>query len=140
MLRNRNDVTAMRSVLMLLRDFLAAVAQGDKKVFEKFFADDVIYTSSTGVTMDKSEVMKTIGSHAENGSKATYRAEDITVHPYESMVVVNFRMVMDDENDGRRETTCFRNTGTFLKRNGEWQAVAWHATEASSEDATTKKQ
>jgi len=128
MLRNRNDVTAMRAVLMLLRDFLAAVAHGDKEVFEKFFADDVIYTSSSGVTMDKSEVMKTIGSHAENGSKATYRAEDITVHPYDGMVVVNFRMVMDDENDGRRETACFRNTGTFLKRSGQWQVVAWHAT------------
>src|SRR2546427_9722445 len=104
----------MRSVLMMLRDFLAAVAHGDKKVSDKLFADDVIYTISTGVTMDKSEVMKTIGAHAENGSKATYRAEDITVHPYEGMVVVNFRMVMDDENDGQRETACFRNTGTFL--------------------------
>ena len=139
MLRNRNDVAAMRAVLMLLRDFLAAVAQGDKKVFEKFFADDVIYTSSAGVTMNKSEVMKTIGAHAENGSKATYRAEDITVHPYEGMVVVNFRMVMDDEDDGRRETACFRNTGTFLKRSGQWQAVAWHATKASPEDAAKKQ-
>src|ERR1700730_6023946 len=140
MLKNRNDVRAMRSVLMMLRDFLAAVAHGDKKVFEKFFADDVIYTSSTGVMMDKSEVMRTIGAHAENGSKATYRAEDITVHPYESMVVVNFRMVMDGENDSQRQTAYFRNTGTLLKRNGEWQAVAWHATEASPEDAGEKKQ
>ena len=113
---------------MLLRDFLVAVAHGDKKGFEQFFADDVIYTSSSGVTMDKAGVMKTIGAHAETGSKATYRAEDITVHPYEGTVVVNFRMVMDDENDGQRETACFRNTGTFLKRGGQWQVVAWHAT------------
>lgn len=119
---------------MLLRDFLVAVAHGDKKVFEKFFADDVIYTSSSGVTMDKAGVMKTIGAHAETGSKATYRAEDITVHPYEATVVVNFRMVMDDENDGQRETACFRNTGTFLKRGGQWQVVAWHATKAAPEE------
>jgi hypothetical protein len=125
---------------MMLRDFLVAVAQGDKKVFEKFFADDVIYTSSTGVTMDKAEVMRTIGSHAENGSKATYRAEDIKVHPYDSTVVVNFRMVMDDENDGQRETACFRNTGTFLKRNGQWQAVAWQATKTAPDEGETKKQ
>lgn len=118
---------------MLLRDFLAAVAHGDKQVFDKFFADDVVYTSSSGVTMDKAQVMNTIGAHAENGSKATYRAEDITVHPYDSMVVVNFRMVMDDENDGQRETACFRNTGTFLKRSGQWQVVAWHATTETTE-------
>jgi hypothetical protein len=49
-------------------------------------------------------------------------------------------MVMDDENDGQRETACFRNTGTFLKRNGQWQAVAWQATKASAEEGETKKQ
>ncbi len=114
---------------MMLRDFLAAVARGDKQVFESFFADDVIYTGSTGVRMDKAEIMNSIGVHAANGSKATYRAEDITVHAYDTMAVVNFRMVMDDENEGRRQTAYFRNTGTFLRRNGQWQVVAWHATE-----------
>jgi len=31
-------------------------------------------------------------------------------------------------NQGKAETVYFRNTGTFLKRNGKWQAVAWQAT------------
>jgi len=31
------------------------------------------------------------------------------------------------END-KPVTRTFRNTGTFMKRNGVWQAVAWQAT------------
>ena len=54
----------------------------------------------------------------------TYRAEDITVHPYDDMAIVNFRMVMHAES----ETAYCRNTGIFLKRSGTWQVVAWHAT------------
>ena len=128
MLKNRGDVSSMRAVLMLLRDFLGAVARADKKVFESFFADDVIYTGSTGMTMGKAEIMKGLEGRADD-LKATYRAENITVHPYTDMAVVNFRMVMHDENGGKRKTAYFRNTGTFLKRNGKWQVVAWHATE-----------
>src|ERR1051326_2451139 len=128
MLRSRNDVSSMRSILVMLRDFLSGVAKGDRQACETFFADDVIYTGSTGRAMDKSQVMKMIGSDP-NGSKAIYRAEDITVHPYENMAVLNFRMVVDNDVDGYRETSYFRHTGTFLKRSGRWQVVAWHATE-----------
>jgi hypothetical protein len=31
------------------------------------------------------------------------------------------------END-KLVTRKFRNTGTFMKRNGQWQAIAWQAT------------
>jgi hypothetical protein len=44
--------------------------------------------------------------------------------------VVNFRLVQHNEKDGKQETNYFRNTGTFLKRNGKWQVVAWQATKA----------
>jgi len=40
------------------------------------------------------------------------------------MAVINFRLVQ--HNGG--QTNYFRNTGTFLKRKGKWQAVAWQAT------------
>jgi len=118
----------MRAVLVTLRDFLAAVGSGNHVVLESFFAEDVIYTGSNGLRMDKAAVMNSIGSRTESGSRATCRAEDITAQAFENTVIVNFRMVMDEEDGGRLETTHFRNTGTFLKRNGKWQAAAWHTT------------
>ena len=112
----------------MVRDFLAAVPQGDRQAFNAFFADDVIYTRSTGVTVEKSEILRNIGVRAVNEPKATYEADDFMVHPYDDTAVVNFRLIQHNEKDGKPETNYFRNTGTFLKRNGKWQVVAWQAT------------
>jgi len=118
-----------QQVTKMLRDFLAAVPRGDRKVFDNFFADDVIYTRSAGVTVNKAEIMKNIDVRAANEPSATYEAEDITVHPYgDNLAIVNFRLVMHTTKDGKLETARLRNTGTFLKRNGKWQVVAWQST------------
>jgi ketosteroid isomerase-like protein len=134
---NHDQVT--RDLTKRLQDFLAAVPQGDKQVFEDFFADDVIYTRSAGVTVNKAEIIKNVGVRAANEPATTFAADNITVHPYGDMAVVNFRLVIHSENKGQRETTYNRNTGTFLKRNGKWQVVAWQSTKAPPEDAKAIK-
>jgi ketosteroid isomerase-like protein len=121
------DQTTAKQIEQLVRDFLAAVPKNDPKVFEAFFADDVIYTRSAGVTVTKADILKNIGVRAANEPEANYDADDFTVHPYGSIAVVNFRLIQHNGN----ETNYFRNTGTFLKRNGKWQAVAWQATKAA---------
>jgi ketosteroid isomerase-like protein len=128
-----NDAT--REVTKLLQDFIAAVPRGDRQVFDSFFADDVIYTRATGVTVRKADIMKNIDVRAANEPKATYEADDVTVHPYGDMAVVNFRLLQHNEKDGEQETNYFRNTGTFLKRNRKWQVVAWQATKVPAESA-----
>lgn len=126
---------ASQQLVQMVRDFLAAVPKGDPQVFNNFFADDVIYTRSAGVTVDKGEIIRNIGVRAVNEPQATYEADDFTVHPYGEMAVVNFRLIQHNEKDGKQETNYFRNTGTFLKRNGKWQVVAWQATRVPAEGA-----
>jgi ketosteroid isomerase-like protein len=118
------DTATITQVTQLVRDFLANVPRNDPKVFENFFADDVIYTRSAGVTVNKADILKNIDTRAASEPQAAYDADDFTVHPYGDMAVVNFRLV---QHSGA-QTNYFRNTGTFLKRNGRWQAVAWQAT------------
>lgn len=122
------ETAVSRQLTQMVRDFLAAVPRGERETFDGFFADDVIYTRSAGVTVDKSEILKNIGVRAVNEPNASYEADDFTVHPYGEMAIVNFRLVQHNEKDGKQETNYFRNTGTFLKRNGKWQVVAWQAT------------
>jgi len=122
------ETETSQQITQMVRDFLAAVPRGERQIFDTFFADDVIYTRSAGVTVDKNEILKNIGVRAANEPNATYEADDFTVHPYGSMAVVNFRLIQHNEQDGKKETNYFRNTGTFLKRNGKWQVVAWQAT------------
>lgn len=122
------DAGVTGQLTQLVRDFLANVPKGDKKTFDEFFADDVIYTRSAGVTVDKAEILKNIDVRAASDPQATFDADGFLVHPYGDTAVVNFRLIMRDAHDGKTETVYFRNTGTFLKRNGRWQAVAWQAT------------
>lgn len=118
------DQATAKQVEQLVREFLANVPKNDAKVFQEFFADDVIYTRSAGVTVSKADILKNIGVRATNEPEAKYDADDFTVHPYGTVAIVNFRLI---QRNGA-QTNYFRNTGTFLKRNGKWQAVAWQAT------------
>ena len=115
-------------VTELVRDFLANVPRNDPRVFQEFFADDVIYTRATGLTVSKAEILKNIDVRATNDPQITFEADDFTIHPYGEMAVVNFRLIAHNTENGKPTTVYYRNTGTFLKRNGKWQAVAWQAT------------
>lgn len=123
------DATTQQ-VTQLVRDFLANVPRNDPKVFQEFFADDVIYTRATGLTVTKAEILKNIDVRATSDPQMTFEADDFTVHPYGEMAVVNFRLIAHNTENGKQTTVYYRNTGTFLKRNGKWQAVAWQATKA----------
>jgi ketosteroid isomerase-like protein len=124
------ETAVTQQLTQSVRDFLAAVPKGDRQIFDGFFADDVIYTRASGVTVDKREILKNIDARAVNEPKATYEADNFTIHPYGNMAVVNFRLIQHNEKEGKPETNYFRNTGTFLKRNDKWQVVAWQATRA----------
>jgi ketosteroid isomerase-like protein len=129
----RTQTSGTQEVTALLREFIAGAGSGDRAIFDKFFADDLIYTRATGVVITKASIMESLGkpSPASEG-KSSYSAEDITVHEYGDTVIVAFRLEGRTEHaDGKVETAHYRNTGTFLRRNGRWQAVAWQATKIS---------
>jgi len=123
------DTTAQKLTAQL-RQFLVDAAQGNVAGFQSFFADDVIYTRSAGVVTNKPEILKNVSNlQPTPESKSTYSAEDITVHDYGDTAIVAFQLVARTEHaDGRVETANYRNTGTFLRRNGRWQVVAWQST------------
>jgi len=128
--QNAADTATKEKLTAMLRQFLVDAAQGNAAGFDTFFADDVIYTRSAGVVTDKAEIMKNVANLRPTAeSKTTYSAEDITVHDYGDAVVVAFQLVARTEHaDGKVETGNYRNTGTFLRRIGRWQVVAWQST------------
>lgn len=124
------ETTPAQEVKALLLEFMDAAGRNDRAVFDKFFADDVIYTRSTGAVITKADIMASLEkAPATTDEKTTYSAEDITVHIYDATAVVAFRLAgRTERKNGTTETTYYRNTGTFVKRDGRWQVVAWQAT------------
>lgn len=119
----------------LLNEFLAGASVNDAAVHERFWADDLVYTSSGGERFGKQEILD--GLRAENAETAepavVYSAEDVSIRLYDDMAVVAFRLLGTTQGDPGG-VTHYLNTGTFQKRGGEWRAVAWQATRVPQAD------
>jgi ketosteroid isomerase-like protein len=127
----------------LLKDFLAGASRNDAAMHDRFWAGDLIYTGSSGRRIGKAEIMRDLraASATRPGSAATtYTAEDIRIQQYGDTAIVAFRLVAATTKDGVTPATSYLNTGTFLKRNGKWQAVSWQATKIPLTEAEASKQ
>ena len=115
----------------LLKDFLAGASRNDAAMHDRFWADDLIYTGSSGRRIGKADLMKNVreeGAPKPNEPATVYTAEDIRIQQYGETAIVAFRLVGTTTKDGATEVKNYLNSGTFLKRNGEWRVVNWQAT------------
>lgn len=129
----RAQTSATAELTALLNEFLAGVSRSDPSVHERFWADDLIYTSAAGRRIGKADILKDARpaggeKPAAAGPSPVYTAEDVRVHEYGDMAVVAFRLVSTTKKPAGPEVAKYLNTGTFAKRGGKWQAVAWQAT------------
>ena len=131
------DAAALTS---LLKEFLDGASRNDAAMHDRFWAEDLIYTGSSGRRIGKADILRDQRSApaSKSADSATaYSAEDIRIQQYGTTAIVAFRLVGTTRRDGKTETANYLNTGTFLKRNGKWQVVSWQATRMprSEEDA-----
>lgn len=111
----------------MLHQFLGA--SGERETHVNFWADDLVYTSSNGTRFGKADILAGFEETDEEESDEpamAYKGEDVKVQVFGTTAIVTFRLV-GTPDDGS-EAKNFFNTGTFLKRDGEWRAVAWQAT------------
>jgi ketosteroid isomerase-like protein len=111
----------------LLKNFLAHA--DDRAAHERFWAEDLVYTSSAGERIGKADILREFDAPgaAADTPPVTYSAEEIRIRQYGDSAVVAFRLVATPA-DAAGTTNYYFNTGTFVKRDGEWRAVAWQAT------------
>jgi hypothetical protein len=118
-------------IASLLNEFLTKV--DDVAMHERFWADDLVYVSAKGEVRSKAAILEAMRAGDTPGvrdkkpdePRTTYSAQEIKVRPLGAAVaVLNFRLV---QHVGEK-TNHFRNSGTFVKRDGRWQVVSWQAT------------
>jgi NAD(P)-dependent dehydrogenase (short-subunit alcohol dehydrogenase family) len=111
----------------MLHKFLGSSDQREAHV--TFWADDLVYTSSSGARFGKADILSGFDETDEaedDGPAMAYTGEDVKVQLFGTTAVVTFQLV-GTPDDGSEVKNYF-NTGTFLLRGGKWQAVAWQAT------------
>jgi ketosteroid isomerase-like protein len=115
----------------MLDDFLAGASRNDAATHDRFWADDLIYTGSSGRRIGKADIMKDVRSApapAPNDPKVVYKAEDVRIQQYGDAALVAFRLVATTTTIDSTTVARYFNTGMFLKRRGRWQVVGWQAT------------
>lgn len=120
------------AVTRLLLEFLAR--NDEPAQHDRFWAADLVYTSSKGEVISKADIMKEVAA-GDSGPKDTYGAEDILVRPYGTTAALTFRLVRHT-SDGKLEH--YRNSGTLLLRDGKWQVVTWQATKVPDNEVPSK--
>lgn len=125
-----SDVEELTS---MLQDFLA---NSDKEAaHQSFWAEDLVYSSSAGLRFGKADILagfEPTDDTAEVGDDAptmVFSGEEVDVRVYDDTAVVAFKLVGTPTDEAARgDVLYYFNTGTFLKRDGVWQVVAWQAT------------
>lgn len=128
---------AEEELTQLLRDFLEGASINDHEMHDRFWAEDLIYTSSSGVRRDKEQTMEGVRSSPEmtlEEAPTVYSAEEVRIQQYGDMAVVAFKLVATSESKEGSEVSEYLNSGTFVKRDGQWKAVNWQATSLPQEE------
>jgi ketosteroid isomerase-like protein len=128
----------------LLQDFLAGASKNDIAMHDRFWADELVYTSALGRRKGKADIMRELRDETKATPKpeegtTVYTAEDIRIQQYGDTAVVAFRLLATTDKAGTKSVANYFNTGTFLKRNGKWQVIAWQATVLPKESPTPSK-
>ncbi|WKD50770.1 nuclear transport factor 2 family protein [Microbulbifer spongiae] len=101
-------------------------AASNAEVHRRFWAKDLIYTSSAGKRFGKHQIMQGLENPGSEPASVRYTAEDIDIRLLGDTAIVAFKLLADDSTSG--EANHYFNTGTFVKQQGEWRALAWQAT------------
>ena len=119
------------SLTTMLNDFLAGASRNDAAVHDRFWADDLIYTGSSGRRIGKADIMKDVRSAPApdpQEPKTVFTAEDVRIQQYGDAALVAFRLVATTTGTDTTAVAQFLNSGMFIKRSGKWQVVGWQAT------------
>jgi hypothetical protein len=133
----------LETIRELLDRFLAGASVDDAAMHQRFWAEDLVYTSSSGARYGKPQIMQGMRSpdpdEAEgsedgesNDAPAVYSADQVQIRLLaDDIAVVTFRLVATPDSG---PVDYFLNTGVFQRRDGQWRASTWQATRVPPAD------
>jgi hypothetical protein len=117
----------------MLQEFLAA--SSEEAAHASFWAADLVYTSSAGLRFGKADIMAgfdgpdTEEESSDDAPAMVYSGENVDIRLYGDTAIVAFKLVgTPADESANADVLYYFNTGTFLRRDGVWQVIAWQAT------------
>ncbi|MBC7910977.1 MAG: nuclear transport factor 2 family protein [Pyrinomonadaceae bacterium] len=122
---------AEQAVRKLERAWLDAYEQRDAKAMNAIVADDFVITFPDGSRQTKQQVVDSIKAPRNPASPSLkFHTEDVQARVYGNTVILIGRVVTEYLRDGKTVKEQSRYTDTYIKRQGRWQVVASHLSNA----------
>lgn len=117
--------------------FSDAFVKADTVVLRSLLADDYVHTNVNGGVLDKTRWLafaKTRHEDLKSGKVKidTYRNDDLRIRVYGNTAVVTGLNTTNGFRDGKEWKMNLRFTNVWVKREGRWQRVAFHDSNAAS--------
>jgi ketosteroid isomerase-like protein len=118
-----NDVLELNQIQQRL---IKAWVSHERETIDELLADDWAVTDPAGRHLTKTEVLAELDSGERKLESGTI--DDVNVRLYGDTAVVTGRTLPTGSYQGTSVSVKLRFTDVFVKQNGNWRAVASHAT------------
>ena len=121
-----------KELVRIAQELFDAIAIGNKPVWEKYVAPDVIYTDENWRILTKKDLVDSL-SPLPKGYSGSIRMSNIQARINGDAAVLSYRALEEETIFGQKLTPIYLVTDTYFKRNGQWQMVASHISVLPSE-------
>jgi Domain of unknown function (DUF4440) len=121
-----------KELVRIAQELFDAIAIGNKPVWEKYVAPDVIYTDENWKILTKKDLVDSLAP-LPKGYSGSIRMSNIQSRINGDAAVLSYRALEEETVFGQKLSPIYLVTDTYFKRNGQWQMVASHISVLPSE-------
>lgn len=125
--QNSSDSATEKELISIAQQLLDAVASGDKAVWEKYVADDLLYTDENWRILTKKQLIDSLGP-LPKGYSGSIRVANVQSRINGDAAVLSYRALEEEYVFGQRISPTYLATDTYFKREGRWQLITSHVT------------
>lgn len=127
-----SDAETEKELVGIIQSLMDAVAVGDKAVWERHVADDLIYTDENWRVLTKAEILADFGP-LPKGYSGSIKVAEVKSRINGDAAVVSWQALEEETVFGQRLAPVYLVTDTYFRRGGRWQLVAEQITVRPSE-------
>jgi hypothetical protein len=126
------DSAAERELMRIAQELYDAIPSGNKAVWEKYVADDVIYTDENWRILTKKQLLDSLAP-LPKGYSGSIRMANFQSRINGDAAVLSYRALEEEYIFGQKISPVYLVTDTYFRRNGRWQMIASHVIVLPSE-------
>jgi len=118
-----DDAATEKELVAIIQKLMDAVAVGDRAVWQKYVADDVIYTDENWKVLTKKDLIDGM-SPLPKGYSGSIKVANVKSRISGDAAVLSWEALEEEFVLGQRLAPVYLVTDTYFRRNGQWQLVA----------------